>query len=536
LASRLPRLKLEGLLLGRVEMSRGRAGEAGNDRQAHRLDRIEEQWSEGGEVRGLARVDRRSGGGPKQRLVSAERDLHRRPGVLFGISAKEGDGGGTDDHRPLAISRQPDEVRHGAEIAGASGGQSPAEVRLLLGAVPTTVGPCSPGEGPVIVAAALGAGQGRLQLLGEVRPRDLEAVIGPAIDDHEGLLDHVAVDAPDRSGVTAAGDLRVEVMLGAAVDGPIVTLEAELVPFAHQSETVAVVTVAAADPLRVHPALQERAVDVDLVADLTVGVIEALAEERRQHVVEQLGPAVIVVAELDTTGVTGGAELDQTSGRQLGRSDHEPEAVDVCRASSLDGSFPRQMSGAGPVAGLATDVEVGPGGGVGPRRRVVALLEVRRVTLGAHPVPVLPVSRPVEPVVGGDPAIGIEVEPALPCDVPGETQRLEPPAGEAHQILLQRGESEGVGDLVLGHLPGRALGPDEEAAVAAVEAGGDAEVLELGAVEVTEHGLLARLLHRPIVVRASPPLVLVPVTVDARSRADEARGGRASCLGRELGG
>ena len=88
----------------------------------------------------------------------------------------------------------------------------------------------------------------------------------------------------------------------------------------------------------------------------------------------------------------------------------------------------------------------------------------------------------MEPVVGGDVPVAVGVEPLSALGVPGQAQGLETAAGKGHQVLLEWLVAEGVGDLELAHLAPRPLGPDQELAVAAIEAGGDAEVGDLDAV------------------------------------------------------
>jgi len=68
-----------------------------------------------------------------------------------------------------------------------------------------------------------------------------------------------------------------------------------------------------------------------------------------------------------------------------------------------------------PVAGLAADVDVGPGGGVTVGLLVVVLAQVGRVAVGALVVPVLVDAGPVQRIAGLQLLIGIEVEPALPA-------------------------------------------------------------------------------------------------------------------------
>ena len=81
----------------------------------------------------------------------------------------------------------------------------------------------------------------------------------------------------------------------------------------------------------------------------------------------------------------------------------------------------------------------------------IALLQVRRVALRAHEVPVLDRPGPVQRVVGRHALVRIEVEPALPAvrlraRVPGDARAPGSGRRELDQVLLQRIDAEDVGD------------------------------------------------------------------------------------------
>ncbi len=178
------------------------------------------------------------------------------------------------------------------------------------------------------------------------------------------------------------------------------------------------------------------------------------------------------------------------------------------------------------MARLASDRHLRPGGPVRIAVRVVALLDVGGVAVGAHPVPVLRSARPVEPVGRRRRAVRVHMEPALLPDVPSGRERLEPSAREGDQVLLQGGDAEGVGHLVVVHRSVGPLGGDDEPVGLAEEVPGLAPVLERGAVEVAEDGLLGRDLHRPGVVGGPPGLGLLGVTALAPFAPDVGGGGR----------
>ena len=166
---------------------------------------------------------------------------------------------------------------------------------------------------------------------------------------------------------------------------------------------------------------------------------------------------------------------------------------------------PGDVRGAGPMTLLAGHGELRPGRRVAVRGDVVPLPEVGRVALGALEVPGLLAAGPVERVRGPERHAGIQVEPALPPvragpGVPRQAERLEPAVREPNEVLLERIGPEGVGDLELGRLPVRPVGPDDELPVAAEERRDDPLVRDGRLVEAAEHRLRGRGLHRPGVV------------------------------------
>ena len=76
-------------------------------------------------------------------------------------------------------------------------------------------------------------------------------------------------------------------MLRGVVGGRQMARRAHAIPFCPQLEAVRLVAVRTTHAGRVHLALHERAVDVDLAVDLAVGVIEPRAQRFRHVVVEE---------------------------------------------------------------------------------------------------------------------------------------------------------------------------------------------------------------------------------------------------------
>jgi hypothetical protein len=116
--------------------------------------------------------------------------------------------------------------------------------------------------------------------------------------------------------------------------------------------------------------------------------------------------------------------------------------------------------------------------------------------------------------------IRIEMKPPLssllgrPC-VPGKTQGLEAPSGKGDQVLLERFEAEGVGNLVLLKFALRSVGSDQELFLAFEEDGGDSVVGKGGIVKITQDCTLVGDLHGQIVVGVFPKVNLPGVALDA---------------------
>ena len=146
-------------------------------------------------------------------------------------------------------------------------------------AVPAAVRLQDPGQRLVVVAPRLAAGVRRADVGGEVRPGAAEAVVRPPVDDHVGLLGHVALDAQRPVRWPAVNYLLVEVVVGRVVDLALVALQAEGVALPQQFELWLSWQSLQRDAPRVHLALQERPVDVDLVQVLAVRVVEPLRQQ-----------------------------------------------------------------------------------------------------------------------------------------------------------------------------------------------------------------------------------------------------------------
>ena len=323
------------------------------------------------------------------------------------------------------------------------------------------------------------------------------------------------------------------VMRHGAVLRLLVTLVADAVALGAQLQRMRLVAIAAGHALHEHPALAERGVVVDLVQHLAVGLEQARLQQGRHVRVEELlagtpafgDPGAARMADAAglelrraglrraAPGVAGGRVDRPMDTRALVEAHREPVVAALAPGQpALLPLGPGDVGGAGTVAGLAGDVDLRPGGRVGVGGRVVVLAQLGRVALGAHEVPGLVDAGPMQRIAGLELAVGVEMEPALPAlvlgpRIPGDAERLDPAVREGDQVLLQRIDAERVADLEVAELAVRPVGGDEELAVALEEARGHAAVGEAGVIEVAEHRLGRRLLHRERVLRAraTPP-------------------------------
>ena len=287
---------------------------------------------------------------------------------------------------------------------------------------------------------------------------------------------------------------------------------------------VRIMAVRATDARRVHLALQERAPDEDLVLLLTVGVVQPLAQGDREEVIEQRIAGTPTFRELAAPRMAGRADgvplrfgtrltasgvaalrIDRPSHTATFVEQHGEPAVCALRAAAC----PLQVSLAGTVTGFTADRDFGVTGVVAALRVVMTLTHLRRVTVGAHDVPVLRATRPVQFVAMIERLLRVLTEPALAtlglgARVPSDRHGLQAAARQCHKVLLLRLDAEGVLHLEIGEPSVRAVRADDELAVAFEERRGDAVAGVGPAAEIAEHGLLGRMLHGTLVLRAPP--------------------------------
>ena len=134
---------------------------------------------------------------------------------------------------------------------------------------------------------------------------------------------------------------------------------------------------------------------------------------------------------------------------------------------------------------------------------------------GAHGVPVLRTTGPVQPVPMRDGLSGVLVEPAPRFRVPAHARHLHASTGCLHQVLLQGGEAEGVLHLEVLLRAVGAFGADDVLPLAPEEAGGDAIGREGRVVEVAQHRAVGGGHHGAEVVAFRPVRVLLGVAATA---------------------
>ena len=282
--------------------------------------------------------------------------------------------------------------------------------------------------------------------------------------------------------------------------------------------------VAARHAGRKHLALLERAVIVDLVAHLPIGIVEPACKRRDDVGVRQgstrqpcLGkfaaPRMAEAARLNLFAQLAGGKIakrlprsrvgsprhvltfvetnDETFGRIILFGERPPAVLVAC---------PRNVARSLSVTSLAADADFREGRGEAVVRRVIVLVHAGRMALGAHEIPVLVQLRPMQDIVVLDLFIGIKVKPALSAfvlrsAVPGERQCLQPAVRKFDEILLERIDAEGVFHFERRELAVRTIGLDKVLPVLAKEAGVDAVIVEACVVEVAQNRFAGRVLH-----------------------------------------
>ncbi len=149
------------------------------------------------------------------------------------------------------------------------------------------------------------------------------------------------------------------------------------------------------------------------------------------------------------------------------------------------------------------------------------------MAVGAHPVPVLCLAGPVEPVARANLLFGVDgvskMKPSPSLCVPCYREALQTATVKRHKVLLKRSVSEGIGDFEILEAAGRAFGVDKELFSLAEEAVYLSPVPELKVVEVAQHAAVGGDVHRQVMVRSLPEVILSLVTLNTGGGACELR-------------
>ena len=188
-------------------------------------------------------------------------------------------------------------------------------------------------------------------------------MIAARIDDHIGALGHVAV------GAEGAGRAGLVMRMGGDIElRRLMALQADPVAGRPQARAVRLVAIGAGDAGMVHPALQERAVFIDLVADLAVGEIESGVEQRnvvdvadrrrRGGIGPDLGAARMAAGtDLDLVGGGPRRRTGAVAGRRVELPGDAAALVEPDRQAVVAGRRtrfrPGEVARAGAVTGLA---------------------------------------------------------------------------------------------------------------------------------------------------------------------------------------
>jgi hypothetical protein len=273
----------------------------------------------------------------------------------------------------------------------------------------------------------LAAGIRATERLRQVGTRDAQAVVLAGMDHHVVLRRHVAGHA---LGALAAG--LVVVVPGGVEFGGVVAARTQRIALGTQLQGMRLMTVHARDAVLVHPALQEGAPDVNLLALLTVGVVVGRGQHGQPVAVFERRVRLAFLAQRRAAGVAGRAGVHAgavgrlvahgntgIAGREFpglvpARSQRRQALVAaLCRVGWPGIPRPVDMQGTLAVAGLAGDIDFAVGRLVGVAGRSVTLLQIGRMAFGALQRPVLVAAGPVQRILVIDLLALLKMEPAL---------------------------------------------------------------------------------------------------------------------------
>ena len=317
----------------RHELGVGHVGERGDRLDAHRPHRVPQELdADPHPLRRRERLDGRGGPESHEGVGVGGGLLERRERVGPKIAAAEG--------RPLSPRTMPGALGSRTRAARARPRRPAGSVRPASRATArSAASSCCPSgyqrphrlRGPPGRAVAMAVVAGVRGVLPAERHREIRAgraerVVVPGVHHHVGLGAHVAGDA---RGALCRPPVEVVLPRGEALR--LVARRAHVVaarPCTFWS--MGVVAVRAGDPVRVHPALEERAPVVDLVPHLPVRVVEPLLEERRAvRVGEQLSRPVLLGQQAPPRVAAGAGSRPRRVARGLRRAARCPRSMSI---------------------------------------------------------------------------------------------------------------------------------------------------------------------------------------------------------------
>ena len=431
------------------------------------------------------------GGGPHEGRFVAECLDGGLRSTHGGIAVQQRQRRGAYDIRGSMIFHQADQFRFGLGSSFPPAGKGRGERGQAFRSMPVFDPFGSPFRGLVRMAPL--AYIGRAGAGGEIGPGDLETVVPAGVYHHIGPLRHMAIDA-----LRSFRFLRMPDVLERVVDSHIVALSAECIPLEFQPRRMRIVAIGAHNALRVHLALQERAVHVHLIAYLPIGKVQFLFEQFGLVVVQEDIARDMIRVDDPAPRVAGCTRLHLLVRRRKGCGKARRRRVVCSGLRLLHMGFPRSM------ACFAAHVDFRKGGLIGAGGQVEIALQVGGMAIRTHVIPVHAVARPVEPVRRGDAFVFCEREPPFTLRIPGDGECLQAPVFQRDEILLERFVTEGIGHRVGLHGSVGPLRVDKESVAFPEKARFDAAVTENGVVEVPKHGFRAGLFHGPVVIRSFP--------------------------------
>jgi hypothetical protein len=276
-----------------------------------------------------------------------------------------------------------------------------------------------------------------------------------------------------------------------------------------------IMAVCAADSFLIHLALQEGTEHINFIKDLAVRIIKALTQGLHAEVVmkgSSVGPVVTDGSPARVARSTGFHLEARTSVAEINRKTIIGRILNLSLFLLLS---PLHVFLARAMASLAAYINLVPGCVVSAGVGVEVLTKISGVALRTHQVPVLIPLGPVEWVIRGDSLVWIKVKPPLVLRVPAHREALESTAGKFNEVLLQRFDTKDIFDSIVSNLTVWPLRVYVERLSFSEEVGSHSKMRKGGVFKISQDRFASGLLHRKVMMRALPRLVLCLVTVPA---------------------